>query len=74
MYSQEVQSLPLLRSSHDCEQTITSGILVRSECHESHVFRPFSKQSSGAMTTITQSLVYQGVVRASPGSTGQYNS
>ncbi|XP_048255783.1 apolipophorins-like [Haliotis rufescens] len=55
-----VHSLPLLKSTHDCSQTITSeGILQRSTCSETHVFRPFSKDNNGAMTEASHTLEFR---------------
>ena len=52
--------MPLMKGSHSCDQTIGSdGIMQRSEIRESHVFRPFSNQDSGATTTTRQLLVFQ---------------
>jgi len=51
-----VQSLPLMRCTHNCEQKISGGILQSAVCKEEHVFRPFSKQSSGAKTVVESSL------------------
>ncbi|XP_067678851.1 uncharacterized protein [Haliotis asinina] len=55
-----VHSLPLLKSTHECSQTIMSeGILRRSTCSETHVFRPFSKDTNGAMTEASHTLEYR---------------
>nr|AGM37974.1 apolipophorin [Sinohyriopsis cumingii] len=52
-----LRSLPLLKSTILCEQTIaSSGQLKEVQCHETHMFRPFSKENSGAATEITQKL------------------
>ncbi|KAL3868012.1 hypothetical protein ACJMK2_040851 [Sinanodonta woodiana] len=52
-----LKSLPLLKSTILCEQTIaSSGQLKEALCHETHMFRPFSKENSGAATEITQKL------------------
>ena len=55
---QDVQSLPLLRGTHQVEQAIKEGILQRSEIRETHTFRPFSGQDSGATTTTRQLLKF----------------
>ena len=69
---QEIQSLPLLSSTHNCQQTITSGHVERSECMERHEFRPFSHDDSAAVTTVKQSLVYEGKVNAEVKPTGNW--
>lgn len=57
---QKVQSLPLLKSTHECEQEMTTeGRLTKSTCTERHIFRPFSREESGATTLITHSLVFK---------------
>lgn len=43
----------------ECQQTIRNQRLERSVCMENHLFRPFSNENSGAMTKITQSLIYR---------------
>ena len=56
---QEIQSLPLVKSTHACQQGISkAGILQSSNCEEQHVLRPFSRESSGAVTDTTQTLKY----------------
>jgi len=63
----DIQSLPLMKSTHNCVQTISNGgILTSSECQESHVFRPFSNQDNGAMTSTKQKLEYQTHLRLTP--------
>ncbi|XP_056021701.1 uncharacterized protein LOC130054813 [Ostrea edulis] len=55
----EIQSLPVMKSSHSCQQEISkSGILKGSSCTEQHLFRPFSRESSGAITESRQTLKY----------------
>ncbi|KAL8574007.1 hypothetical protein ACOMHN_029454 [Nucella lapillus] len=58
--SNSLQSLPLMKSSHECTQDIgkEASILQRSSCHEMHVFRPFSKANSGAVTEASHSLTF----------------
>lgn len=54
-----MQSLPLLKSSHECHHDIgLDGVLQASTCSEVHIFRPFSKSSSGASTETSQKLTY----------------
>nr|KAG5709527.1 hypothetical protein BaRGS_001577 [Batillaria attramentaria] len=55
----ELQSVPLMKSNHECEQEVSKeGILKSSTCTERHLFRPFSAENSGALTSVTQSLKY----------------
>lgn len=52
-----MQSLPLMRTSHECDQVVnTDGHVQSVLCHETHIFRPFSKENSGASTEVTQKL------------------
>ena len=54
-----MRSLPLMRGTHQCDQTISKdGIMQRSEIRETHTFRPFSSQNSGATTTTRQLLKF----------------
>ncbi|XP_052061384.1 apolipophorins-like [Mytilus californianus] len=54
-----VQSLPLLKSSQECDQDIsTEGRIESTVCHEIHFFRPFSKGNNGAMTEVIQHLKF----------------
>ncbi|XP_014673849.1 PREDICTED: uncharacterized protein LOC106814086 [Priapulus caudatus] len=54
----DIQSLPLIDSSHHCQQIINNKILNRAYCKESHLFKPFSKDQAGAVTTTKQTLTY----------------
>ncbi|XP_076440191.1 uncharacterized protein LOC143279842 [Babylonia areolata] len=56
-----LQSLPLLKSSHECTQDVEkeAAIVQRSSCHEVHVFRPFSKANNGAVTEASQTLTFR---------------
>ncbi|XP_076095776.1 uncharacterized protein LOC143066849 [Mytilus galloprovincialis] len=55
----EIQSMPLVKSTHECQQGISkTGILQSSSCEEQHVLRPFSRESSGAVTETKQTLKY----------------
>ncbi|XP_076462150.1 uncharacterized protein LOC143294657 [Babylonia areolata] len=54
------QSLPLMESEHECEQVVSEGIVQSAVCTENHLFRPFSAQKGGALTTVTQSLGLKG--------------
>ncbi|XP_021356772.1 uncharacterized protein LOC110452518 [Mizuhopecten yessoensis] len=55
-----IQSLPLLKSTHECSQdfNVQEKILKRSICHEIHLFRPFSKEDNGATTEVVQKLTF----------------
>ncbi|XP_023229314.1 uncharacterized protein LOC111629660 [Centruroides sculpturatus] len=55
---QQSKSLPLLKGVQVCEQKFSSGILESATCIESHTFRPFSKQSNGAVTRTIQKLTF----------------
>ena len=50
-----------MKSSHECEHDISQGdgILQHSRCNEVHVFRPFSKAASGAVTETIQTLTFR---------------
>ncbi|XP_063426893.1 apolipophorins-like [Mytilus trossulus] len=55
----EIQSMPLVKSTHECQQGISkTGILQSSSCEEQHVLRPFSRESRGAVTETKQTLKY----------------
>ena len=51
--------MPLMTSDNECEQVVSRGIIQSSVCTEKHLFRPFSAQSSGAMTTVVQKLTFR---------------
>jgi len=55
---QDYDSMPLMDSSSSCKQSIVTGRLVYSECHERHVVKPFSHDHSGAVTTSRQTLEF----------------
>ena len=58
-YFQELQSVPILKTTHECGQEIKkSSYLTSSTCTETHVYRPFSNDNSGGMTRVIQSLTY----------------
>ena len=51
--------MPLIKSTHNCEQTIhNNGYLMKTQCREEHVFRPFSRGNNGAMTETTHKLEF----------------
>ena len=52
-----------MKSSHQCYQTITSGILVKTICTETHVFAPLTDQKAqGAVSFVNQELEFISVV------------
>lgn len=53
-----MQNAPLLKSTHECEQDIKSNQVHKTVCSEELMFRPFSKDGNGAVTTATQTLTY----------------
>ncbi|XP_046338509.2 uncharacterized protein LOC124119888 [Haliotis rufescens] len=56
----EIQSLPLMKSTHECEQELDkNGLLKSALIRETHTFRPFSRATSGATTKILQRLNYK---------------
>jgi hypothetical protein len=56
---QTLHSLPIMNSTHECEQKIsTDGHMESVLCHEVHLFAPFSKGNSGVMTEVTQTLKF----------------
>jgi len=61
MHSQDMQSLPLMKSSYSCEQDIDgrSRLLTKSECTETHSFRPFTNGQSGASTEVRYKLTFR---------------
>ena len=60
-FKQAVQSLPIVKSTHDCEQDINvnSGRLNSATCREQHKFVPFSREENGAITKSTQTLTFK---------------
>jgi len=61
MYLQNIQSLPLIKSSYKCEQEINSRshLLIQSTCVENHTFQPFARTQSGASTEVRYKLVFR---------------
>ena len=58
-FLQSVQSLPLLKSTQECDQILsTDGRVEETVCHEIHLFRPFAKDKNGAMTEVIQTLKF----------------
>ncbi|GFS05085.1 apolipophorin long isoform [Elysia marginata] len=55
----ELQSIPLMKTTHECDQVIQrGGVLQSTTCTETHVYRPFSNGQSGGATSVTQTLTY----------------
>ena len=70
MTLQDNQAIPLLDSEHKCQQEISSaGLLTAASCMESHTFRPFSREGSGAVTENKQTLnfVRESIPSSTPG-------
>ncbi|XP_012938713.2 uncharacterized protein LOC101848113 [Aplysia californica] len=60
LLSQEIQSLPIMKTTQECEQDIQkAGVLKSSTCTEIHVYRPFADGNSGGMTEVKQTLTYR---------------
>jgi len=57
----KIQSLPLMKGTHECSQEINgrSKVMSKVECTELHVFRPFSREGSGATTEIKYKMTFQ---------------
>ncbi|GFS10552.1 microsomal triglyceride transfer protein large subunit [Elysia marginata] len=56
----ELQSIPLMKTTHECDQVIQKGgVLQSTTCTETHVYRPFSNDKSGGATSVTQTLTYK---------------
>ncbi|GFO07588.1 microsomal triglyceride transfer protein large subunit [Plakobranchus ocellatus] len=56
----ELQSIPVMKTTHECEQVFRRGdVMTSATCTETHVYRPFSNQQSGATTSVKQSLTYK---------------
>ena len=53
-----LQHLPVISTSHECDSTISDGRLLKNECQEVHLFKPFSNENNGAMSQVLQSLVF----------------
>jgi len=68
----DIQTMPLMKGTHECNQEVNSQskILIKSECVETHVFRPFSRQGSGASTEINYKLVFTKQTEGSQRSSG----
>jgi hypothetical protein len=56
---QNIQSLPLMRTTHECTQEVSrEGIISSSSCQEQHTFRPFAKHHNGATTEVSYTLTF----------------
>ena len=54
---QDIQSAPLMKTTHECEQRVNAdGVMAESACTEMHIFRPFSRHNSGALTEVHYKL------------------
>jgi len=57
---QGMKSLPIMKSTQTCDQEVsTQGTITSMICHELHLFRPFSKDTSGATTEVTQKFTFK---------------
>jgi hypothetical protein len=55
-----IKSLPILKSTHECTQEIaTNGRIIKTLCEERHIFRPFSRDNTGATSIVTHNLVFK---------------
>ena len=41
-----------------CVQTIENDVITEVNCHEEHVFRPFSSEQNGARTSATKTVEF----------------
>lgn len=61
-----------MNSTQECEQDISSeGLITSATCHETHLFKPFSKEQSGATTEVIQSLEFARELSATPSNQGE---
>lgn len=71
---QDVQSFPLMKTTHECEQSIeVGGVLKSTVCTETHVYRPFANGMSGGSTIVIQKLTYNTYRRSTSSRTGNHN-
>ncbi|ROT70456.1 beta-1,3-glucan-binding protein precursor [Penaeus vannamei] len=68
-----VQSLPIFSSTNECHQRVEEGILKMVECEEIHVFRPFSSEKGGAVTTAKTSMILLSQEQSSPVADFEFN-
>ncbi len=69
---QKLQSVPIVRSTHECEQQVNrAGIIAQATCKEEHVFRPFSRDNSGATTQVDYTLTFQKQIKKTSTSMGK---
>ncbi|KAF5303409.1 hypothetical protein FQR65_LT08251 [Abscondita terminalis] len=53
------KSKSLLKSLHTCTQSFDKNFILQStQCAEEHLFQPFSNQGNGAVTRLSQSLIF----------------
>ena len=45
-----------MHQEQSCVQTIKNDVIYMVNCHEEHVFRPFSSEQNGARTTATKTV------------------
>lgn len=50
------KSRDMIHSSSRCHYQFKNMMISRVTCEESHMFRPFSNKTSGAITTVTQNI------------------
>ena len=51
----------LHRSTHECEVSVSEGLLDKVNCNEDHLFKPFSDGNNGASTSVSQFLTRKDV-------------
>ncbi|XP_063615204.1 uncharacterized protein LOC134788259, partial [Penaeus indicus] len=68
-----VQSLPIFSSTNECHQRVEDGILKMVECEEIHMFRPFSSDKAGAITTGKTNMILMSQEQASPVANFEFN-
>ena len=50
------KSRDMIRSNSQCHYQFRNNMISRVTCEETHMFRPFSNKTSGAITTVTQNI------------------
>ncbi len=64
--------MPIVRSTHECEQQVNrAGVIAQASCKEKHVFRPFSRDNSGATTEVEFTLAFQKEIKRTTTRVGQ---
>ncbi|XP_076066633.1 uncharacterized protein LOC143039999 [Oratosquilla oratoria] len=69
MTSSPIQSMPIMRSEQQCEQTFEDGLLKVAECKENHAYQPFPNHNSGTTTETVTRLVFTTTSKASQAGT-----